>query len=82
MSRLIDLNDYPLRHQPVINWLRGNGLNPARIPKDQVVEVGHGRLWVKQFVLNEDGNKIISGNGVVTETTSVSLISAPETHGL
>lgn len=82
MSRLIDLNDYPLAHQPAINWLRANGLNAAHVPKDQVIEVGHGRLWVKKFVLDGRGKKIISGNDVVTETVSVPLISAPETHGL
>lgn len=82
MSRLIDLNDYPLAHQPAINWLKANGLNPLHVPKDQVIEVGHGRLWVKKFVLREDGRKLIENYDAVTETVSVPLISTPETHGL
>lgn len=82
MSRQIDFTDYPMAHQPILNWIRANGLNPKHLPYDQTVEVGHGRLWVTKFLLDSLGKKRISDSTALTERVTVPLISAPETHGL
>lgn len=85
MRRSIDLRNYPMGHPPMLAWLRGNGLDTARLPYDQTVEVEDGLLTAVYFVPAEIGSsrriKIVSGEPD-TEPITVSLISAPETHGL
>jgi hypothetical protein len=82
MSRRIKLDAYPIKHPPLLNWLRANGLNPARLLYHQTVAIDAGLLTVIEFGIDEDGHKIILDDEPATKLVTVPLISAPETHGL
>lgn len=82
LSRYINLADYPLAHPPAVAWIKANGLDPLRLPREQTVRVGGGKIHAVEFVRDERGYLEIREGSPLLNNIVTDLISAPENHGL
>ena len=81
-TRSVNTN-YETHPEPrVIAWLEANGIDPATTPAAQEVLVTDDHMAYVEFIVGEDGKKILGGNGYLKLIKVVPLISAPENFGL
>lgn len=66
-------------HQQICDWLRANGLNPARIPINPHASMVDGQLTLLQKVRSPHGGDLVSPDGmeIMTETVTVPVAVPP-----
>jgi len=70
-------DDYAAREQ-VCDWLRANGIEPARTPMYPDASINDGQITIRQFAL-VDGESVPdpTGDAVMTETITVPVQVEP-----
>lgn len=65
-------------------WLEENGIDPARVLLDSVIEVSEDTITFTGVVRMANGALVIAPDGehVVRETVTLPKVSAPESYGL
>lgn len=82
-SRRINLDTLVLPDPQRMAWLEANGIDPKKVPAAQEVLIEDGQITLAEFVMNPEGSKQLDDYGVpVKVLRTVSLVSAPENHGL
>lgn len=81
-NRGVNINFNSLPDPRVIAWLESNNIDPGTAPAAQEVLVTDAHVAYVEFILDEDGKKILGGNGYLKLIKVVPLISAPENFGL
>jgi hypothetical protein len=66
----------------VVAWFEANSIDTRTVPAAQEVLVTDGHMAYVEFLCNDDGTKILGGDGYLKQIKVVPLISAPETFGL
>ena len=87
---MVLINFFHLNHpdQRVLAWLGENGIDPANVPADQVMELDGKELTYTRFVLSEEGFKVPEHgpDGDVCawrkERVTTTLTSTPNAYGL
>lgn len=80
--RGVNLN-FPTCPEPrVIAFLEANHIDPLNTPAAQEVLVTGEHLAYVEFSRDEEGNRILGGDGFLKHLKVVPLLSAPENHGL
>lgn len=60
----------------VCDWLRANGIDPARTPMNPDASVADGQLTLRQKI-QRNGRDVVVGGEIPTETVTVPLLVAP-----
>lgn len=55
------------RHTALLDWLRANGIDPNRLPTNQVITIDNNRVRYVEYATDADGNKLVHNNEPVFE---------------
>lgn len=69
--------DEPFRER-VLDWLRGNGIDPNQIPAHERPTLVDGRLTTRMFLLNAEGRKQFApSDEILTHTVTLPIENEP-----
>lgn len=76
-AQLLLRDDRQFRDQ-LCDWLSANGLDPAEIPQDATITIGHSGITTEVKTRNPDGTDVFTQTGdIVTDTVTVPLAVDP-----
>jgi len=82
MSRRLNLEPFPPRHEPVLAWLRANNIEPRCVPVAQEVRIDKDSITLDLFVRDEQGQLVVENHRPVIKRVTVPLISSPAAYNL